>query len=104
MDVHDTQVTVPVHLNTSFSQLNGLIQLGTSESQPMHRATNAIPRCVTVLDRNLAWSITSSYSACHGNFMPSLMPKLCVAGFVVGSYQISDIPVFEDSVIDKYAI
>ncbi len=86
MDMPDTHFTVPVHLNANSSQPNGLMQLGPSESQPSHRALDDIPRCVTVLDRNLAESIISSYSACHGNFMPGFMPKLCVAGFFAGSH------------------
>ena len=96
MDVPDTRPTVPVQqqsLNASSGQLNGLMQLGTSESQPSHRALDDIPRCVTVLDRNLAESIISSYSACHGYVMPSLIPKLCVAGFFACSYRVSKVGV-----------
>ncbi len=74
VDMPDTHHTVPVHLKASSSQLNGLMQLGTSESRPSHRAMDAVPRCVTALCIDLAESIIPSYSACHGCFMPSFMP------------------------------
>lgn len=57
VDMPDTHHSRPVHLQTNSSQLNGLMQLETSESRPTRRAMDALPRCVTVPDRNLAQPI-----------------------------------------------
>jgi len=83
VDMPDTHHSVPGLLKANSSQLNGLMQLGTSESRPTHRAMDAVRRCVTALCIDLAESIISSYSAYHGYFVPSFMPKLCVAGILL---------------------
>ncbi|DBA87089.1 TPA: hypothetical protein ACH3X2_005265 [Trebouxia sp. C0005] len=45
VDMPDTHHSRPVHLQTNSSQLNGLMQLETSESRPTRRAMDALPRC-----------------------------------------------------------